>query len=110
MFAFGIWDERAQALFLARDRLGIKPLLYSSRGGRVVFASELEAFQRLNERPYRIDAEALDFYLELSYIPAPWTIFEEVRKLPPGHTLTIRRGKPPRLRRYCRLRFASEPS
>jgi asparagine synthase (glutamine-hydrolysing) len=85
MFAFAIWDPAKRTLFAARDRLGKKPFVYRHDGGRFQFASELAAL----EGTKTIDRRALEHYLAFGYIPAPLTIFEGVRKLPPGHTLTF---------------------
>jgi asparagine synthase (glutamine-hydrolysing) len=83
MFAFAIWDPVKRTLFAARDRLGKKPFVYRHDGERFQFASELAAL----EGPKTIDRRALEQYLAFGYIPAPLTIYEGVRKLPPGHTL-----------------------
>jgi asparagine synthase (glutamine-hydrolysing) len=93
MFAFAIWDERAGMLMLARDRLGEKPLYYIDAGGRLAFASELDALVRLPGVPRHIDPEALDLYLTYSYVPAPHSIYRHIRKLPPAHVLTVRDGQ-----------------
>ncbi len=88
MFAFAVWDERRQRLLLARDRLGKKPLYYAHRPGRALtFGSELKAVVTDPEAPRELDLEALDRYLSLLYVPAPGTIFRDVRKLPAGHLL-----------------------
>ena len=92
MFAFALWDARLRRLWLARDRLGKKPLLYYWDGKRLIFASEIKAILRDPDVARQIDFEALDLYLTLNYIPAPWTIFKNIRKLPPGHTLLLERG------------------
>lgn len=88
MFAFALWDEKRQRLWLARDRLGIKPLYYYWDGMRFVFASEIKAILKHPDVKREIDQEALDLYLTLNYIPAPWTIFRHLRKLLPGTHLT----------------------
>jgi asparagine synthase (glutamine-hydrolysing) len=93
MFAFALWDIREQRLFLARDRLGIKPLHYYWDGTRFLFASEMKAILCDREVPREIDREALRLYLTLNFIPAPWTIFKNLRKLPPGHYLLVEKGK-----------------
>lgn len=103
MFAFAIWDERRERLLLARDRLGIKPLVYRWHGGRLAFASELQALQALNDPPRDLDLTALDAYLELRYVPCPQTIFSGVRKLPPGHRLILEKHGPPVVERYWSL-------
>ncbi len=89
MFAFAVLDARRKELFLARDRLGIKPLVYSREPGRIAFASELQALERLPDLDLCVNLDALDQYLQLGYIPAPTTIYQNVYKLPPGHTMTV---------------------
>jgi asparagine synthase (glutamine-hydrolysing) len=93
MFAFAVRDERRDLLFLARDRFGKKPLFYAEYDGQIVFASEIKAILADPGFERRIDDEALASYFMLSYIPAPLTIFAGIRKLPPGHTLTISRER-----------------
>ncbi len=88
MFAFGIWDGAHRRLFLARDRLGKKPLYYATYAGRFAFASELKAFLVDPELPRDVDPEALALYLRFGYVPAPLSIFRAARKLPPAHTGT----------------------
>ncbi len=106
MFAFAIWDEKRGELFLARDRVGIKPLLYLQQGDLFAFASELRAFEAIPCLRPRIDEAAIDLYLHFQYIPAPLTIFKETRKLPPGHFLVWRAdGSVQGPTRYWELRF-----
>ncbi len=93
MFGFALWDSRLQRLWLARDRLGKKPLVYSWDGKRLIFASEIKAILKDPDATREIDFEALDLYLTLNYIPAAWTIFKNIRKLPPGHSLVLEKGK-----------------
>ncbi len=104
MFAFVVHDERQGVLFAARDRLGEKPLLYVEGDGEVTIASELKALLPLLGQAPRIDRRALALYLNCMYVPAPLTILEGARKLPPAHWLrhdaqglTIRRYWEPRL-------------
>jgi asparagine synthase (glutamine-hydrolysing) len=86
MFAFGIWDTLERRLFMARDRLGVKPLYYSCQSDRLVFASRPRAMAALlGSKGAELDAEALRVYLELGYIPAPLSFYRHVRKLRPGH-------------------------
>jgi asparagine synthase (glutamine-hydrolysing) len=92
MFAFAIWNTRDRRLFLARDRLGIKPLYYWADGQGIVFASELKAIIADARIPRKIDLDALDQFLTLEYIPGPRTIFRGVHKLPPGHWLAFQNG------------------
>ncbi|HEY1367942.1 MAG TPA: asparagine synthase (glutamine-hydrolyzing) [Gaiellaceae bacterium] len=96
MFAVAIWDGRRRRLVLARDRFGIKPLYYRTDGGELAFASELRAFPR-----GEIDVDALEAFLAFNSIPAPLSIFREVRKLPPGHLLVWEDGAVD-LREYAR--------
>lgn len=92
MFAFAIWDEPAQRLVLARDRLGKKPLYYWVNDQSLTFASELKALLVDSSTP-SIDPVALHHYLTFQYVPTPMTIFQEVRKLQPGHVLVYENGK-----------------
>jgi asparagine synthase (glutamine-hydrolysing) len=93
MFAFALWDGARGRLWLVRDRLGIKPLYYFWDGERLLFASELKAILKDPGVKREIDREALDLYLTLNYIPAPWTIFRNIRKLPPATYLVAERGR-----------------
>jgi asparagine synthase (glutamine-hydrolysing) len=88
MFAFAIWDDKVERLFIARDRLGIKPLYYWETDDGVAFCSELKSFLTLEEFPRELDVNAIHEYLALGYVPDPACIFKGVRKLPPGHVLT----------------------
>src|SRR5687767_5445063 len=93
MFAFAIWDESDQALFLARDRVGKKPLLYSLVNGQLIFASEFSALLLHPDVSRDIEPEALDYYLSFMCIPAPLTAYRAIRKLEPGHWLRWRKGE-----------------
>ncbi len=90
MFAFGIWDERRKILFLARDRLGKKPLYYYTDNKKFVFASELKAILQDKSIKTEINTKAVVDYLTYNYIPFPETIFKNIYKLPPAHFMTIR--------------------
>lgn len=92
MFAIALWDVRKRRLFLARDRLGIKPLYYWSGVDKLIFGSELKALLVHPDVPMQVDLTALDLYLTLEYIPAPRTIYEGVLKLLPGHLLVVEKG------------------
>jgi len=96
MFAIAIWDARRRRLVLARDRFGIKPLYYRAAENEVAFASELRALPR-----GEIDLDALEAFLAFNSIPAPLTIFREIRKLPPGYLLIWEDGRV-ELRRFAR--------
>lgn len=85
MFAFAIWDEKEKKLFLARDRLGIKPLYYYCDDSRLIFASEIKAILEVKDVSKDIDLEALSDYFSYGYVPEPKSIFRSIRKLPPGH-------------------------
>ncbi len=85
MFAFAIWDEAQKRLFLARDRVGKKPLNYALIDSGIVFCSEIDPLARHAHLPREMDMEALELFLQLQYIPAPWSIYKSIRKLPPAH-------------------------
>ncbi len=87
MFAFALWDSRQRRLFLARDRLGIKPLFYSASREGVIFASELRALRQLAARCFEVDLQAVYDFFAFRYVPAPNTFYQDVRKLLPGHYL-----------------------
>lgn len=93
MFAFAVWDSPSRRLFLARDRLGIKPLHYWVAGDRIAFASEIKALLPIPDLSPRVDERAVDLYLTYGYIPSPYTIFHEIHKLPPAHYLIAERGR-----------------
>ncbi len=94
MFAFAIWDRNKNELFVARDRLGIKPLFYTKLAdGSFIFGSELKSLKVHSKFPRAIDPAAVEEYFTFGYIPEPKTIYKGVFKLPPGHYLTIRRGQ-----------------
>ncbi|WP_404355214.1 XrtA/PEP-CTERM system amidotransferase [Methylotuvimicrobium sp. KM1] len=94
MFAFAIWDRAKETLFLARDRLGIKPLYYAELpNGQFIFGSELKALKVHPQLPRELDATAIEDYFGFGYIPDPKTIYKNVHKLEPGFKLTIRRGQ-----------------
>ncbi len=93
MFAFAIWDRDKQTLFLARDRLGIKPLYYSQTSkGHFIFASELKALKEHPDLSREMDPTAIEEYFGFGYIPDPKTIYKGVYKLEPGFCLSIKRG------------------
>jgi asparagine synthase (glutamine-hydrolysing) len=95
MFAFALYDRNRSTLFLARDRLGVKPLHYALLpDGTFIFGSELKSLRSYPNFPVAIDPYAVEEYFAFGYIPEPRTIFEGARKLPPAHTLTITRGAP----------------
>ena len=87
MFAFALWDRRRQELFIARDRLGIKPLYYTEAGGRLIFGSEIKSILLHPAVTARLDPAALSNFLSLRYVPAPQTLFQGIHALPPGYSL-----------------------
>jgi asparagine synthase (glutamine-hydrolysing) len=91
MFAFAIWDRRRRRLFMARDRVGIKPLHYWVRSGQLVFASEIKALLEIGVPA--IDRTAIRDLFTYRHIPAPKTAYSEIRKLPPAHTLVWQDGR-----------------
>ncbi|MCM8764658.1 MAG: asparagine synthase (glutamine-hydrolyzing) [Candidatus Omnitrophica bacterium] len=92
MFAFAIWDNRKKFLFLARDRLGKKPLVYSVKNDDIYFASEIKALLEIDKISKEIDYIAVDLFLTYQAIPSPWTIFRAIKKLPPAHFLLWKEG------------------
>ena len=109
MFAFAIWDDRSKSLFLARDRVGIKPLYYSQTPNSVVFASEIKAILADPEMKAEVRPSMIDRFLTFDYIPGEETLFENIHKLAPGHSLTFRAGKSYK-RQYWDLHFEPSPS
>ena len=93
MFAVAIWDEKRQKLFVARDRFGIKPLFYSLRREQLIFGSEIKTVLAHPAVGCAISDEALTHYLSLRYVPAPLTIYDDVRALEPGHLLVWCKGR-----------------
>jgi len=112
MFAFAIWDGRAERLLLARDRFGIKPLYVATGPWGIAFASELKALLAAGLSERQLDWEALDAYFQLGYIPAPATPFRDVRKLEPGCTLSWTAGAGSSIQPYWDLpsHHASAPA
>ena len=94
MFAFALWDRNQQTFFMARDRLGVKPLYYALLDdGRLLFGSELKSLMAHGGLRRDIDPLAVEEYFALGYVAEPRTIFRQARKLPPAHTLVLRRGQ-----------------
>lgn len=108
MFAFALWDRNRETLFLARDRLGVKPLFYAELAdGSFLFGSELKALLAHGGLPREIDPCAVEEYFSLGYVAEPRSIFKGAKKLPPAHTLTLRRGQPlPLTRQYWDVHFS----
>jgi len=107
MFAFAIWNERTQELFLSRDRVGKKPLLYAHVNGGLIFGSEFSALLLHPDVSRDIQPEALDYYLSFMCIPAPLTAYRAIRKLEPGHWLRWRNGQI-ELQRYWQPDFTKK--
>jgi asparagine synthase (glutamine-hydrolysing) len=112
MFAFAIWDREQQTIFLARDRLGVKPLYYAElSSGHFIFSSELKALKQHPDLPKTFDATAIEDYFGFGYVPDPKTIYKNVYKLEPGYCLTLQRGQPNyQPRQYWNLSFTTRPA
>jgi asparagine synthase (glutamine-hydrolysing) len=94
MFAFAVWDRDTRTLFLARDRIGEKPLYYGWQGDTFLVASELKAFKAHPAFREDIDRNAVALMMRYSYIPAPYSIYQNIRKLPPGSVLAVTSDQP----------------
>src|SRR5713101_4921073 len=111
MFAFALYDERRQRLFLARDRFGEKPLHYSVVGSDFLFASEIKSLLTHPSVSRRLDLRAFARYLAYEYVPSPHSIFREIKKLPAAHRMTydVRSGEIC-VSRYWDLEFRPDPT
>lgn len=107
MFAFALWDSKRQRLFLARDRVGIKPLYYCQTARGLWFASELKSILADPEISRDLDYNALRAFLAFKYVPGEETLFKSVRKLPPGHNLIAERGQIT-IKQYWDLSFTQD--
>ncbi len=92
MFAFALWDNKTESLYLVRDRLGQKPIYYADLGGFIIFASEMKAFSKDVFPRLSLNTDAVYDYFSLGYIPAPKTIFKQVKKVEPSEIVSICRG------------------
>lgn len=112
MFAYALWDRNTETLFLARDRLGKKPLHYALLpDGQLIFGSELKILAAHPRFPRALDPRAVEDYFAYGYIPDPRSIYQAALKLPPAHTLCIRRGQPlPAPKAYWDVPFAPLPA
>ncbi len=104
MFAFAVWDERERTLFLARDRIGKKPLFYYLDDSCLIFASEIKAILEDPAVERRPDMTAINHYLTYQDVPAPFSAFKGIKKLPPAHYIVCRNGKID-LKRYWKLSY-----
>lgn len=104
MFAIALWDVKRRRLVLARDRLGIKPLHYAWHDGRLVFGSEIKSLLRAGV-PRDIDPQSLSRFFTFEYVPAPDSIFTRIKKIPPGHMMTVQEGRA-EIRRYWDVHYA----
>jgi asparagine synthase (glutamine-hydrolysing) len=102
MFAFALYDTVRNGIFLARDRLGVKPLYYAEANGKLHFASEVKPLLLALNRPVRAPLAAVDFFMSTGYVAGELTMFEGVHQLPPGHFMRWTRGAP-EIRRYWDL-------
>jgi asparagine synthase (glutamine-hydrolysing) len=107
MFAFALWDSRRKRLFMARDRLGEKPLVYAKGNGKFAFASEIKALLQVPWITRKVNVHALHDYLTLQYVPSPDSIFEGIYKLPPAHYLIMDRSGDIKVDRYWKLRMSA---
>jgi asparagine synthase (glutamine-hydrolysing) len=109
MFAFALWDKRRRRLLIARDRIGKKPLFYSIGPSGLSFASELRSLIQDPAIARDVDPGAVDCFLAYGYVPAPYSIFSSVSKLPPAHTLVMENGRAA-LERYWQLDYSQKVS
>ncbi len=107
MFAFALWDEKQNKLFLARDHIGQKPLFYRYKNGAFIFGSEVKSLLAADGVERSINMEAVHYYLSLRFIPAPHTMFQDIHKLPAGHILTFQNNTV-NIRRYWDLKFTDK--
>lgn len=107
MFAFAIWDDEKKILFLARDRIGKKPLVYCVKNENIYFASEIKALLEIDEISKEIDLFAVDLFLSYQAIPSPWTIFKDIKKLQPAHYLLWKDGDL-KIERYWQMDFSKK--
>ncbi|MCA1563465.1 MAG: asparagine synthase (glutamine-hydrolyzing), partial [Acidobacteria bacterium] len=104
MFAFGLWDQHQRTLFVARDRVGIKPVYYCQAGQSLVFASEIKALLVDPDVPRDLSLPGIDRFLTYLYMPGDGTLFEHIRKVQPGHYLLAQNGSVVQ-RQYWDLQF-----
>jgi asparagine synthase (glutamine-hydrolysing) len=107
MFAFAIWNDHTQELFLARDRVGKKPLLYAELNGEFIFGSEFSALLVHPKLSREVNPEAIHYYLSYMCVPAPLTAYRAIKKLEPGHSLRFRKGEI-KIERYWQPDFSKK--
>ncbi len=107
MFAFAIWNNQTQELFLARDRVGKKPLLYADVNGEFIFGSEFSALLSHPKLSREVNPEAIHYYLSYMCVPAPLTAYRSIKKLEPGHSLRYRKGEI-KIERYWQPDFSKK--
>ena len=107
MFAFALFDQKRHRLVLARDRVGVKPLYYAPLDDSVVFGSEIKSLLEDADVLRDWSPDAIDTYMTLGYIPAPYTVYRSILKLPPAHVLVVEHGRCS-LRRYWQLTFPGD--
>ncbi len=105
MFSIAVWDKRGRSLFIARDRMGIKPLYYTIKNNSLIFGSEIKALLVHPAVQASLDLQGLSNYLSLKYVPAPGTLFEDIHSLPPGHYLRVK-DRHIQIERYWDISFA----
>jgi len=102
MFAFAIWDGNRRRIFLARDRIGKKPLVYYLSNKFFIFASEIKAILEDPRVPRKVNLQAMNYYFTFGYVPSPETMFKDIKKLPPGHFLVLQNGNM-KVKRYWNI-------
>lgn len=107
MFSFALWDSKKKRLFLARDRIGIKPLYYYNDNEKFIFASEIKAILQDKDIERKVNHQALYYYLGYEFVPAPITMFEDIFKLQPGHYLLYEKGEI-KINKYWDLKFSPD--
>jgi asparagine synthase (glutamine-hydrolysing) len=107
MFAFAIWDDNKKELFLARDRIGIKPLYYYLKDGKFIFGSEIKCILEAPDVSREVDAQSLYYYLGYEFVPAPSTMFKNIYKLRQGHYAIFKNGNL-NITQYWELNFKNE--
>ncbi|MBI4475295.1 MAG: asparagine synthase (glutamine-hydrolyzing) [Acidobacteria bacterium] len=108
MFAFAIWDRKRKRLFIARDRLGIKPVYFYQGKDFVSFASEIKSLLEDSRIPAEVNVEAVDLFLALRYVPGPATVFRKIYKLQPGHVMVVEGGRVTQ-RKYWDIKYDRSP-